>query len=87
VAELEELKRYLTENLDKGFIDTSQAPFASPVLFVKKPNSSLRFYINFRKLNRLIRKDQYLLLLIDKTFARLAKAKVFTKLDIRQAFY
>jgi hypothetical protein len=87
VAELEELKRYLTENLDKGFIDTSQAPFASPVLFVKKPNGSLRFYINFRKLNRLTRKDRYPLPLIDKTFARLAKAKVFTKLDIRQAFY
>jgi len=52
-AELEELKRYLTENLDKGFIDTSQAPFASPVLFVKKPNGSLRFCIDFRKLNRL----------------------------------
>jgi hypothetical protein len=57
VAELEELKRYLTENLDKGFINTSQALFASPVLFVKKPNSSLRFYIDFRKLNQLTRKD------------------------------
>jgi hypothetical protein len=87
VAELEELKRYLTENLDKGFIDTSQAPFASPVLFVKKPNGSLRFYIDFRKLNRLTRKDRYPLPLINETFARLAKAKVFTKLDIRQAFY
>jgi hypothetical protein len=87
VVELEELKRYLTENLDKGFIDISQAPFASLVLFIKKLNSSLRFYINFRKLNRLTRKDRYLLPLINKTFARLAKAKVFIKLDIRQAFY
>jgi len=25
--------------------------------------------------------------LIDKTIARLAKAKIYTKLDIRQAFY
>jgi hypothetical protein len=86
-AELEELKRYLTENLDKGFIDTSQALFASPVLFVKKPNGSLRFCIDFRKLNRLTRKDRYPLPLIDETFARLAKAKVFIKLDIRQAFH
>jgi hypothetical protein len=32
-------------------------------------------------------KDRYPLPLIDKTLARLAKAKVYIKLDIRQAFY
>ena len=56
-AELEEVKRYITENLDKGFIEPSQAPFASPILFVKKPSRGLRFYINYRKLNGLTRKD------------------------------
>ena len=40
-------KQYLIENLSKGFINTSQALFASPILFVKKPNSSLRFCINY----------------------------------------
>ena len=85
--ELEEVKRYLTENLDKGFIVLSQAPFASLVLFVKKPNGSLRFYIDFRKLNNLTRKDRYPLPLINETLARLSKAKIYTKLDIRQAFH
>jgi hypothetical protein len=86
-TELEEVKRYLTENLDKGFIKPSQAPFVSPILFVKKKDSSLRFCIDYRKLNNLTRKDRYPLPLIDKTLARLARAKVYTKLDIRQAFY
>jgi len=86
-AELEEVKRYLIENLDKGFVDTSQAPFASPILFVKKPDGSLRFCIDFRKLNNLTRKDRYPLPLIDKTLARLARAKIYTRLDIRQAFH
>jgi hypothetical protein len=40
-AELEEVKKYLVENLDKGFIVPSQAPFASPILFIKKANGSL----------------------------------------------
>jgi len=47
---LEELlatKQYIVENLGKGFIDHSQALFASPILFAWKPNSSLRFYIDF----------------------------------------
>jgi transposase InsO family protein len=85
--ELEEIKRFLEENLHRGFIAPSQAPFASPVLFVKKPNGSLRFCVDFRKLNNLTRKDRYPLPLIDETLARLAKAKVYTKLDIRQAFH
>ena len=81
--ELEEVKRYLTDNLSKGFIEPSQAPFTSPILFVKKANSSLRFYIDFRKLNDLTYKDHYLLLLIDEMLARISKAKIFTKLNIR----
>jgi len=84
--ELQVLKEYLTENLDKGFIGPSQAPFAAPVLFVRKANGSLRFCIDFRKLNDLTKKDQYPLPLIDETLARISCAKVFTKLDIRQAF-
>ena len=86
-AELQAVKQYLVDNLNKGFIEASQAPFASPVLFVKKPNRSLRFCINYRKLNNLTRKDRYPLPLIDETLACLSRAKVFTKLDIRQAFY
>ena len=86
-AELQAMKKYLEENLDKGFIAPSQAPFSSPVLFIKKPNRQLRFCIDFRKLNLIIRKDRYLLPLINETLARLNKAKVFTKLDICQVFY
>jgi hypothetical protein len=86
-AELQVIKRYLKENLDKGFITTSQAPFAALVLFVKKPNRGLRFYIDFRKLNTITRKDQYPLPLIDETLAQLGRAKIFTKLDIQQAFH
>jgi transposase InsO family protein len=85
--ELEVVKEYITENLSKGFIEPSQAPFAAPVLFVKKPNGSLRFCIDFRVLNSLTRKDRYPLPLIDETLARIANARIFTKLDIRQAFH
>jgi len=81
--ELEEIKRFLEENLHRGFIEASQSPFASPVLFVKKANGSLRFCVDFRRLNNLTRKDRYPLPLIDETIARLAKAKIYTKLDIR----
>ena len=85
--ELKATKQYLLDNLSKGFIEASQAPFASPILFVKKANGSLRFCVDFRKLNAITRKDRYPLPLIDETLARLSRAKIFTKLDIRQAFH
>ena len=57
------------DNLVKGFIKPSQALFASPILFIKKLNRGLRFYINYRKLNNITRKDRYPLPLLDKTLA------------------
>ena len=87
-AELKATKEYLMDNLNKGFIVNSNSPFASPVLFVKKPGSDkLRFCIDYRKLNALTRNDPYPIPRIDELISRLGKAKIFTKLDIRQAFY
>jgi hypothetical protein len=37
---LEIVKQYLIDNLAKGFIEPSQAPWASLVLFVSKPNGA-----------------------------------------------
>ena len=42
----------------------------------------LRFYINYYKLNALIIKDYYLLLLIEETLLKLSTTKVCTKLNI-----
>jgi hypothetical protein len=70
------------ENLNKGFIVNSSSPFASLVLFVKKANGSLHFYVNYRKLNSLTYNDLYLIPRIDELLGRVSKAKVFTKLDI-----
>lgn len=83
IPELETVKNYLLDNLSKGFIEPSTAPFAAPMLFVKKPSGGLRFYIDYRQLNNLTYKDRYPLPLIDKTLARLARAKIFMKIDIR----
>ncbi|EKD12419.1 polymerase [Drepanopeziza brunnea f. sp. 'multigermtubi' MB_m1] len=87
ILKLKLTKAYLIDNLNKGFIEPLTALFAAPVLFAKKQDGSFRFCINFRALNNLIRKDRYPFPLIDKTFARLLRAKIFTKLDIRQAFH
>jgi hypothetical protein len=40
-AKLKTVKKYLINNLDKGFIKASQALYTAPVLFVKKLDRSL----------------------------------------------
>ena len=84
--ELQVLKKFLDENLAKGFIRTSLSPAAAPVLFVKKPGGGLRLCVNYRALNAITIKNRYPLPLIQETLDRLAKAKYFTKLDIVAAF-
>jgi hypothetical protein len=50
-AKLKTIKKYLINNLDKGFIKASQALYTALMFFVKKPDKSLRFCIDFWKLN------------------------------------
>ena len=47
---LEEVRKYLIENLEKGFIIYDNSLFTSPVLFIKKIDNNLRFYVNCNKL-------------------------------------
>ena len=57
------------------------------VLFVKKPGGGLRFYVDYRALNKITRKDRYPLPLIQEMLSSISKAKWFTKLDVIAAFY
>jgi hypothetical protein len=84
--EMVEVKRWVTENLSNGFIKASQSPWASPILFVKKPGGGIRLCFDYRKLNAITKKDRYPIPLIDETMANIAGCKVMTKLDIRKAF-
>jgi hypothetical protein len=54
---------------------------------VRKHDRALCLCVNYWKLNAITKKDQYLLLLIDKLLEQLSKAKIFTKIDIYQGFY
>jgi hypothetical protein len=84
--ELLVLRKFLQENLDKGFIRASTSLAASPVLFARKPGGGLRFCVDYRGLNAITIKNRYPLPLIRETLAQLSQAKYFTKLDVVAAF-
>lgn len=84
--ENEELRKYLLENLDKGFIRASQSPAASPILFVQKPRGGSRFFVDYRGLNAITVKNRYPLPLITETLHRLSQAVIYSKSDFIAAF-
>ncbi|KAI3629418.1 hypothetical protein MIR68_012547, partial [Amoeboaphelidium protococcarum] len=85
--EQEALEKQLAEMLDQGLIRPSSSPFASPVLFVKKKDGTLRMVIDYRMLNRKTVKDRYPLPRIDQLLDNTVGARVFSKLDLVIGFY
>ena len=83
---LKQVKKYLDEHLKKKFIVLSYILFVSSILFAKKPNRELRFYINYQKLNTITKRNRYLISLIDEVLARIQDYKYLTQLNIIAIF-
>ncbi len=79
---LQKIKKYLIKHLNKEFIFFSFASYVSLILFIEKKDESLRFCIDYRKLNALIKRDHYFLSLIDEILACIQESKYLTRLNI-----
>ena len=84
--ELAALREYIDENLAKGFIRHSKSPAASPILFVKKKDGTLRLCVDYRGLNKVTVRNRYPLPLIPELLDRLRTGRVFSKIDLRGAY-
>ena len=81
------LQKELTEFKDKGWIRPSSSPWATVALVVPKKDGTWRVCIDYRDLNAATKMDAYPLPRIDELLHRLAKARVFSKVDLHSGFH
>ena len=83
----EEVDKQVTLMLDTGIVSCSNSPWSSPVVLVKKRDGSVRFCIDYRRLNAVTVKDSYPLPRIDDTLDALSSARYFTTLDLAAEYW
>ncbi|KAK9400665.1 hypothetical protein NXF25_011379 [Crotalus adamanteus] len=86
-TELKEMREYINKNLARGFIEPARSKIAAPVIFHEKKDGGLRLCVDFRGLNAVCIEPIYPLPLMKDLLAHLATGKIFTKLDLREAYY
>ena len=87
MAYRQEASNLIKEMVDKGTIQPSQSPWSSPIVLVKKKNGTLRFCVDYRKLNAVTRKDAYPIPRMDDTLDTLAGAQWFSTLDLISSYW
>jgi hypothetical protein len=82
-----EIEAQVQEMLKVGLIQHSSIPFSSHVMLVKKKDNTYRLCVDYRHLNAITVKDQYLVPVIDKLLDELNGASWFSSLDLCAGFH
>ena len=85
--ELKALKIWLDKKVEEGKIVKSKSLAGAPILLVRKSDGNYRLCVDYRAHNKITIKNQYPLPLITKLQQRLNKAKIFTKLDLKNGYH
>ena len=86
-AMVSEVRDHIQQMLDSGVIRESSSPYSSASVFVRKSDGSLRFCVDFRRLNARTIRDSHHLPRIDDTFDQLAGSSWYSNLDLKSGYW
>lgn len=82
-----EVKEYLQDLLNKGWITQSRSPYSSPVVCVRKKDGTLRLCCDYRELNRKSVPDRHPIPRIQDMLDALGGSSWFSVLDQGKAYH
>ena len=85
--ERQEVEMQVRNLLATGRIQPSTSPFGAPVLFVPKPDGTMRMCIDYRELNKLSLRNKYPLPRIDDLLDNLQGSQYFSSLDLASGYW
>ena len=82
------IEKHVNDMLERNIISESLSPWSSPVVLVPKGNSGeTRFCVDYRKLNKVTKRDSFPLPLIESTLDALGGSQYFTTLDLLSGYW
>ena len=78
----------MIDSMEKqGIVQQSTSPWASPVVLVPKKDGTLRFCVDYRRLNSVTRKDVYPLPRVEDILDALGGTQYFSTLDLASGYW
>jgi hypothetical protein len=81
------IKDEIQRLLEAGLIIPSKSQWTSPVVVVEKKNGKKRLCVDYRKLNKVTKKDNYPLPRVDDMLETLSESQWFSSLDLASGFW
>ena len=87
LAKQAEVNILLDDMKSKGVTEELDSPWSSPVVLIRKKDGSIRFCVDYRRLNDVTKKDCFPLPRTEDTLDTLAGARWFSTLDLKSGYW
>ena len=82
-----EVNKEIDKMLELGIIRPSNSPWASPVVVIPNPDRTMRFCVDYRKLNSVTKMDAYPIPSKERMIEKVASVKFITMLDMTNGYW